>query len=1206
MLHHSQQNKLLSLCAIFFFGLLCISRGADDQFPKRTPTFPPSDHKAAMVSAAVQAAANTGQVLAQAMDIPADSIVNASLGDSDSLGVFVFTSELGEFPIEKSSFAAISTGQAASASLSNSSKSLSYVLSGLNNSRGDDLVQLTVTLTVPAGARFWSVDWKFLSEEYPEYVGSPYNDAFFIETPGTAIVINQNVATSQNNVALDPFGSRVSINTTGATGMTAANADYTTYDGATSIVTTIGEIPVGASQITIVFSVTDLGDSIYDTTVFLDNFRFLTEYVDPPRLNPPGVKAVIPEGTISPAKPTVVLTHGLSPAGDFAGAPDTLWIGTLEKQAAGLIKAETAGAVNIIHYVWENAFQAGYTGTLSESTYNAAQAYAHDAGENLAKELLKPEYLGPSYNGKIHFIGHSLGSIVNAYAARAFLEKATNVKSAQFTALDRPDHVKTNISGCNAFPGCKGYGSDFFGETFRELQTKPGRDLNLVIDNYYSKAGGGLGDRTSGLNVYNHEELINPSAVGRAIFSSEGASGNHSGVQQWYRWTINPNGLYPLSTVCNSQTGELVGLPLNFDASLDPCNKGWKGSIVRTNSPTLATENIPGTTIKADIVLREFKSNGCLLTTSILGTLGITCSEPSSPSGIAEIDIPQSAKALSFKYRFTNTGDGDYVAVYLDNVLIWTFAGSSDRGEREEFIESGPIAIGDLTGERHLTVMLYGVGGVNADFEITDFKALKDQSSVNIYVNAGGAGVANTRQSASATQTGYAALTVNSGTALYGTAVFSFKQDGITVSEAGVPATHPTTSARIFIDHRTGVNAVPARSNAGIVNINTGIAIVNRGSATANVTYTLRNMAGELITTGHGTIASGHHFACFIDQLKDVAAPDFSLPPDFPSAIQFASLDVTSNQPLSVLALRGTNNQRNDFLMTTTPIADLTQSLGFTPTYFPHFADGGGYTTSLVLLNTSAGIEMGTLRILDDNGTPLPVIPFGGTSDSSFRYSIPPGGFFLFRTDGSPADLRTGWIYLTPDSGNPTPIGSAVLGNNPVDILVSETGVSSTTSTTHARVYVDLSNNHNIGLAISNVTDTDASIIVNAFQTDGVTAAGTSQGPIPLRANGHAAAFVDALVSGLPGEFTGVLDISATTPFAALTLRSLLNERDDFLMTTFPVADANRAAPAPVVFPQIADGGGSTTQFILLSSGASSSVTLNFYDDSGQALDIGE
>jgi hypothetical protein len=446
---------------------------------------------------------------------------------------------------------------------------------------------------------------------------------------------------------------------------------------------------------------------------------------------------------------------------------------------------------------------------------------------------------------------------------------------------------------------------------------------------------------------------------------------------------------------------------------------------------------------------------------------------------------------------------------------------------------------------------------------------------------------------------GYAKIAVSSGSTPYGTAVFSYKEGGVTVSEAGVPASPPTASARILIDYRSSVNAVPARSDAGIVSINTGIAVVNYGTAIANVTYTLRNASGSTIATGHGTIAEGRHISCFIDQLKEAAASDFNLPADFQTAIQFGALDIASDQPLSVLALRGTTNQRQQFIVSTTPVADLTNTPSGSPMYFAQFADGGGYTTSLFLMNTSTANETGILQIMDNNGAALVVNQVGGTSESSFRYSIPPNGIVHFQTDGSPGDSNVGWVQLAPDSGTSTPVGSGVFEYNPVNVLLTETGVPSSSSTTHARIYVDRSGNHNTGLAIANINGTLANITINAYQTDGVTAAGTTNGSMSLSAYGHNAKFADQLIAELPDGFTGILDVSSTTPFAALTVRSLYNENKDYLMTTFPVADVNQRAPSPIVFPQIADGGGYATQFILLSTGGAASTTIDYSGDDG-------
>lgn len=456
-----------------------------------------------------------------------------------------------------------------------------------------------------------------------------------------------------------------------------------------------------------------------------------------------------------------------------------------------------------------------------------------------------------------------------------------------------------------------------------------------------------------------------------------------------------------------------------------------------------------------------------------------------------------------------------------------------------------------------------------------------------------------TTSGAGAIVTGHAEIDIDAGAAPYGTAVFAYRADGVTVSEAGVPASPPTRRARVFVDYRSSVPAIPARSDSGNVEVNTGIAVVNHGPEAATVIYTLRDIEGKVVTVGRSSLEPGRHMACYIDQLQDVMAADFELPADF----GFGSLDLEADQPISVVALRGITNQRGDYLMTTTPVADLSQPPATGPIYFPHFADGGGYTTSLVLLNTSGVFETGRLVFRNRNANPLVVTEQGGLTGSSFSYAIPPGGLFRFQSDGASAEITSGWVALIPDSGTPAPVGSGIFGYNPRDMLVSESGIPSAAATKRARVYVDLSENYNTGIALANLAAADSEITIKAFETDGVTAAGSAQETVSLPGNGYQAAFADQFIAGLPGGFTGVLDISSTSPFAALTLRTLANERDEMLMTTFPVADMDQPAPAPVAFPHIANGGGYTTQFILLSSGGAADTILQLYDESGIPLD---
>jgi trimeric autotransporter adhesin len=639
---------------------------------------------------------------------------------------------------------------------------------------------------------------------------------------------------------------------------------------------------------------------------------------------------------------------------------------------------------------------------------------------------------------------------------------------------------------------------------------------------------------------------------------------------------------------------------------------GGQATSARLNAPRGIAVDSAGNLFIGDSgnnVIRKVSSLGIITTVAGNGAAGF--SGDSGPASLAQLNAPRGIAVDFAGNIFITDRNNGRIRKVSPSGIITTVAGSGTfitgvvgNGMAGYYGDGGPATFAQLNQPSGVAVDSDGNLFIADTTNSRIRKVSRPNVSNDLALSAEGVGQASTVGGNPDPQPGYATVALKSGKAPYGMAVFSFKEGGVTVSEAGVPASPPTTSARVFIDYRSGVNAVPARSNAGIINVNTGIAVVNYGAAAASVTYTLRNASGGPIAIGHGIAAAGQHISCFIDQLKEIAS-DFNLPANFQTAVQFGALDINSDQPLSVLALRGTTNQRQQFLYTTTPVADLTRTLDNSPLYFAQLADGGGYTTSIILMNASATNETGILQMMDNNGAALVVNQAGGSSGSSFPYSIPPNGIFHFQTDGSPTNANAGWVRLIPDSGTSAPVGSGVFGFNPVNVLVTESGVPSAPATTHARIYVDLSGNHDTGLAIANINNASADITINAFQADGSTAVGISNSPLTLAAYGHNSQFADQLITGLPDGFTGLLDISSKTPFAALTMRSLYNENNDYLMTTFPIADMNQTAPSPIVFPHIADGGGYVTQFILLSAGDASSTAIRYFDNNGQPIAIG-
>jgi uncharacterized repeat protein (TIGR01451 family) len=146
---------------------------------------------------------------------------------------------------------------------------------GAKRTEAHDVSILKIPLTVPAGKSCLSFDYRFLSEEFPEWVGTPFNDAFIAELDTNSWTATGSSAVSPisapKNFAFDPAGRPVSINAAGTSSMAPGPAFDTTYDGATPILT--ASTPITAGMHALYLSIFDQGDHILDSAVFVDNLR---------------------------------------------------------------------------------------------------------------------------------------------------------------------------------------------------------------------------------------------------------------------------------------------------------------------------------------------------------------------------------------------------------------------------------------------------------------------------------------------------------------------------------------------------------------------------------------------------------------------------------------------------------------------------------------------------------------------------------------------------------------------------------------------------------------------------------------------------------------------------------------------------------------------------------------------------------------------
>jgi uncharacterized repeat protein (TIGR01451 family) len=181
------------------------------------------------------------------------------------------------FPTDGNAFAILTSGDATEADDEDQEGVFPSTSNG-GGSRGEgndrDVLVLKVNLSVPANRNCLSVDFRFLSEEYPDYVGQSYNDAFIAELDGTTWTASGETISAPNNFAFDADGNVVSINSSGVTGMSNAEAAGTPYGGAT--VQLSASTPVTGGPHSLYLSLFDQGDNAYDSAVFLDDLSLGT------------------------------------------------------------------------------------------------------------------------------------------------------------------------------------------------------------------------------------------------------------------------------------------------------------------------------------------------------------------------------------------------------------------------------------------------------------------------------------------------------------------------------------------------------------------------------------------------------------------------------------------------------------------------------------------------------------------------------------------------------------------------------------------------------------------------------------------------------------------------------------------------------------------------------------------------------------------
>jgi hypothetical protein len=373
--------------------------------------------------------------------------------------------------------------------------------------------------------------------------------------------------------------------------------------------------------------------------------------------------------------------------------------------------------------------------------------------------------------------------------------------------------------------------------------------------------------------------------------------------------------------------------------------------------------------------------------------------------------------------------------------------------------------------------------------------------------------------------------------------------------------------------------------------VNTGLAIANPNSQPATISFYFTDNSGNF-GTGNLMIPANGQLARFLNQ------PPFNSGPLVNGTFTFSS-----SVPVAAVALRGLVNERGEFLTTTLPVIDLTKPPSG-QVVIPHFADGAGSATQIVLVNPADTPISGTIQFLDQSGAPV-TINLNSESSSSFKYSIPQRSSQKWQTPGDGTTTRVGSVRVSPDRGTAVPSGLVIFSFRKNGITVTEAGVPATAPANVFRLYAESNGSVQTGIAIANASGSVATVTVEGNSFDGTSP--TLKQTFDLPAYGQTATFLNQLVGSSSLQFQGTLRLSSTAPISVIGIRGRYNERDDFLITTTPpVEETTTRSAAPLFFPHIADSGGYTTQIILYNAnpGESPAGTVQFFDQSGGPLNV--
>jgi glutamine amidotransferase-like uncharacterized protein len=391
---------------------------------------------------------------------------------------------------------------------------------------------------------------------------------------------------------------------------------------------------------------------------------------------PPGTGSLTSFGGFNSVRPTVVITHGWQPIGDYN--PNGVdW----QIQMAQAIKNRFPNhEINTLIFAWPEAY-----------TVNWADARSSTASEGNHLAAALQNFLGSDYQEKIQFVGHSYGTFVNAFAVNKIKHHVDHV-----SLLDSPIDIR--------FGSRSLYRNDVL---FRLLLPKTRVDY---VDSYIAD------EPFYGLNFGGF-------ITGAAPNGGLHLATNHSGTYCYY-----------INTVGGSCQPAPNTTEFGFNSSA-LLSAGERQSINRWDPPLITSEVVsqfsdaPSSTsgdVAADVdIVQGTTSNVFRLRTSGSASTSRPVADQATPvtgdSAVEfEVTVPADAEYLRFSFLFSQLGDGDWMTVTLGDQVIFSFLGRSFLGAN---YDEAVIPISTFAGQTGVVkVLLHAASSATTELRVANLR----------------------------------------------------------------------------------------------------------------------------------------------------------------------------------------------------------------------------------------------------------------------------------------------------------------------------------------------------------------------------------------------------------------------------------------------------------------------------------------------------